>query len=626
MLHNLTISKKLYFGFGFMIFFIILGTIIGISQVSFIDKTLKVIVEENSVKQRYTINFRGSVHDRAIAVRDVVLSNGSGSALFEKSLQDIQKLENDYIDSAKKLDALFQDKNAVDDTEKAILAKIKAVEEKTLPLVKEIVALKKEGSESQAKELLTNKASPLFSEWLKVINEFIDYEESKNLKATPEARSVAGNFSSLMMTILAISLALGVGIAFFISRQLSTSAAKVQEGLQSFFDYLNKETKTIKNVAIDTTDEFGKMAKMINSNIQRSEENIKKDEEFVQDVARFIHQLRQGNMVVKLEKETNTPSLQELRGLLMDLQDYLEHTIARDLNMLISVLTSYKKEDFRARFTNPYATVAIIINELGDVISNLLKQSQEIGTTLDKSSTHLIENVNALNQSTNSAAASLEETAAALEEITSSVVSNTSRVNQMTKYSQEVSESAKEGQRLANNTTSAMDEITLQVNHINDAIRVIDQIAFQTNILSLNAAVEAATAGEAGKGFAVVAQEVRNLANRSADAANEIKSLVESAASKANDGKDIANQMISGYEQLLLNIERTTNVIKDIEIASKEQESGISQINVSISGLDRQTQKNASIATMTKEIALQTDAIAKEIVADVLKKEFIGKK
>merc|ERR1711879_874723 len=131
------------------------------------------------------------------------------------------------------------------------------------------------------------------------------------------------------------------------------------------------------------------------------------------------------------------------------------------------------------------------------------------------------------------------------------------------------------------------DDIDTQVHSINEAITVIDQIAFQTNILSLNAAVEAATAGEAGKGFAVVAQEVRNLAARSAEAAKEIKELVENA--------------------------------------SKEQQAGIIQINDAINNLDQQTQENASIANQTHQVAVQTDEIAKLVDTNANEKEFIGK-
>ena len=109
----------------------------------------------------------------------------------------------------------------------------------------------------------------------------------------------------------------------------------------------------------------------------------------------------------------------------------------------------------------------------------------------------------------------------------------------MSNYANEVTKSANEGESMAKKTAQAMDEINTQTNDIMEAITVIDQIAFQTNILSLNAAVEAATAGEAGKGFAVVAGEVRNLASRSAEAAKEIKDIVEQATLKANDGKDV---------------------------------------------------------------------------------------
>ena len=469
------------------------------------------------------------------------------------------------------------------------------------------------------------KMVPISNEFGKLLTE----QKERTVKFSLEMMndSIQTSDNSVIITIIVVLLISIIGFVFtYLTINLITnSLEKVKNGMTGFFAFLNKESHKSSLIEISSHDEFGQMAQIINENISKIEISIKKDDEFVKDVSKFVDELSKGNMLAKIQKDSDTPNLKELKVLLDKLQDYLEHTIAKDLNMLISVLESFKREDFTARFPNPYAKVAVIINELGDVISNLLKQSLSIGLTLDSGSEKLLKNVEILNTSSNQAAASLEETAAALEEITSTVISNSTNVVQMAKYSEQVSISAKKGQELARSTTTAMDDITNQVNLINEAISVIDQIAFQTNILSLNAAVEAATAGEAGRGFAVVAQEVRNLANRSAEAAREIKTIVENATNKANHGKSISYEMIQGYEELLENITKTTQTIEEIARASKEQEAGITQINDVVTGLDRQTQQNAQIASQTKEIALETDAIAKEIVADSIKKEFIGK-
>ena len=439
--------------------------------------------------------------------------------------------------------------------------------------------------------------------------------------------SVSSSNKSLTLIVILslIVMAISIGFTVMTTRFVVNSLSKLQQGILGFFSFLNEESKSATLIDLKSNDEFGEIAKVINQNIEKTESSIKKDDEFIHATELFIKELSSGNMLAKIEVEPDTQNLKVLKELLIKMQHYLEHTIASDINRLLFVIDSFKKYDFTARFPNPYAKIAVAMNELGDEISALLRQSYGTGLMLENSSHELLENVNILNQSSNSAAASLEETAAALEEITSTVISNANNVELMTRFSSEVSNSAKKGQQLANQTTNAMDEINNQVNRINEAIAVIDQIAFQTNILSLNAAVEAATAGEAGKGFAVVAQEVRNLASRSAEAAKEIKNIVENATSKANEGKNISFEMIQGYTELLENIEKQSQTINEIATASKEQQAGITQINDAVTGLDQQTQQNANIASDTKTIAINADNIAKKIVSDSHNKQFVGK-
>jgi methyl-accepting chemotaxis protein len=195
----------------------------------------------------------------------------------------------------------------------------------------------------------------------------------------------------------------------------------------------------------------------------------------------------------------------------------------------------------------------------------------------------------------------------------------------MSSYANELTISASQGEKLANQTVNSMDDINSQVSAINEAITIIDQIAFQTNILSLNAAVEAATAGEAGRGFAVVAAEVRNLASRSAEAANEIKAIVANATSKSNQGKEIAGEMIKGYSNLNGNINSTLSLIKDVENSAKEQKIAMEQIADAINNLDKQTQINANIANQTNDIASETSILASNVVSAVNTKQFRGK-
>ncbi|MFA9373725.1 MAG: methyl-accepting chemotaxis protein [Poseidonibacter sp.] len=450
---------------------------------------------------------------------------------------------------------------------------------------------------------------------------------SKINKSALILRDEAVDFlNNVLIVISILSLIIFALISVLVTKAILSSLDNFREGLLSFFSYLNRDTNRVTLLNDSANDEFGEMSKVVNQNIDKTRQGIEEDRKLIDETIAVLGEFEQGDLCQRLNLDVSNPALMELKNVLNKMATNLETNIDNVLNILEEYSSYHYLNKISTKGVKEHLLkLAGGVNTLGDSITQMLIENKSNGLTLDESSDVLLKNVDKLNISSNEAASSLEETAAALEEITSNIRNNTENIAKMSNYSNNVTQSANNGEKLANQTTVAMEEINIQVNSINEAITVIDQIAFQTNILSLNAAVEAATAGEAGKGFAVVAQEVRNLASRSADAAKEIKTIVENATSKANQGKDIASNMIDGYKQLNQNISQTINLIQDIENASKEQLLGIEQINDAVNQLDQQTQQNAMIASQTHDVAVITDEIAKLVVSNANEKEFNGK-
>ena len=419
-------------------------------------------------------------------------------------------------------------------------------------------------------------------------NGLISYKNSKNQDVTAKILPInedgwlatvaigADTFSNHTMPILKAQLTLAVifivilsAIVFVLLKRSLKPIGVIQEKLSDTFKFITFESSTAPSkLDIHTTDEFGVMSEEINKNIDKVIAGIKKDNTMLEELNVAANNMIRGNLGVKLSENPNNPSLIKLKELL----NTFFSSISQNLGSVINILNSYSKNDYTAKIElsdnieADLKAMMVGINSAGDAISAMLNSNLNQAQILEEKATMLAESMRNLTDGASKQADSIQESAAAVEQMSSSMNAISQKTGDVIRQSEE----------------------------IKNIITIIRDIADQTNLLALNAAIEAARAGEHGRGFAVVADEVRKLAERTQKSLGEIEANTNVLAQSINEMSD----------------------------SIKEQAEGINMINRSVAQIDNVTKENRSVVSNTNEVTSEIDDMAKVILTDVRKNKF----
>jgi methyl-accepting chemotaxis protein len=355
-----------------------------------------------------------------------------------------------------------------------------------------------------------------------------------------------------------------------------------------------------------TKDDYEGIYAEVSTLVQKTIENLEK---IINDIQIVVDNASRGeldNLINLYDKQGFSKDLSHAVNALVEIQKNFNNDIGMLLkNLKNGDLTQPIQTEYAGEFDKIKQNANSTIEKLVSMLFNISQIADAVKNTASK----MEMGNNSLSSRTETQAASLEETAAAMEQLTATVAQNAHHAQTANQLVLSAAEVAQNGGLVVRESVDTMQQVYESSNQMLDIINVINGIAFQTKILALNAAVEAAHAGEHGRGFAVVAAEVRNLAQRCAEAAQEIRALLEDSVSNIETGTILVEQAGESMNDIITSIGRVTDIISEVSAASSEQSQGIKQINVAITQMDSMTQQNAALV---EQAAANAEGLAQQ--------------